>query len=474
MTVENALPKRSAFAVLVGAWAAAVALAPSLLVKSCISIPVALAALSFWVLNGPARWVILFLVAGILLPPLPVALGNSGPHPALFLAALGVLAGLMRLHRWEFQPGLLEGALLVFSLILLFSVTQSVFYSGVNVALGSLARVCLFAIAPYLFFFSSCGPGRHGSRPMKMIPYLFWAAIAAAAFACLDFYFQWPAPAGFGPQFVWLPDGVFRRAQGVFYEASTLGNFCSFFLVMIVVSLFWRRPGAIISRMSLLLGGIVLGTALLLSYSRASILNLFVAMCALVFLRRERMGRIVLVASAIVLGAAGIAYFFLPAFSSLYWERLALLQYFWSAPNGVLSGRIDHWTTLLDFAARQPWSLLFGIGYKTLPYSEYLGANVIGDNTYFSLLIETGVIGLTAFVLLNVAILRCALRAARSPSPSAAFFGAWIFCFWAGELVQMASGDLITYWRVLPLYFWVLAAAKIESRLTLSSDTREY
>ena len=29
---------------------------------------------------------------------------------------------------------------------------------------------------------------------------------------------------------------MYRRAQGVFYEASTLGNFCVFFLVMIVLS----------------------------------------------------------------------------------------------------------------------------------------------------------------------------------------------------------------------------------------------
>jgi hypothetical protein len=61
--------------------------------------------------------------------------------------------------------------------------------------------------------------------------------------------------------------------------------------------------------------------------------------------------------------------------------------------------------------------------------------------------------------MLNVAILRTAYRAARSPSARASFFGLWMFCFWCGELVQMLSGDLITYWRVLPLYFWVLAAA---------------
>jgi hypothetical protein len=45
----------------------------------------------------------------------------------------------------------------------------------------------------------------------------------------------------------------------------------------------------------------------------------------------------------------------------------------------------------------------------------------------------------------------------------------WIFCFWMGELVQMLSGDLITYWRVLPIYFWILAIAVRESGATIAS-----
>ena len=38
-------------------------------------------------------------------------------------------------------------------------------------------------------------------------------------------------------------------------------------------------------------------------------------------------------------------------------------------------------------------------------------------------------------------------------------FGAWMLCFWCGQMVQMLSSDVLTYWRVLPLYFWVLALA---------------
>ena len=37
-----------------------------------------------------------------------------------------------------------------------------------------------------------------------------------------------------------------------------------------------------------------------------------------------------------------------------------------------------------------------GIGYKTLPYTEYLGRPIIADNMYLSLLVETGVFGLLA------------------------------------------------------------------------------
>ena len=103
--------------------------------------------------------------------------------------------------------------------------------------------------------------------------------------------------------------------------------------------------------------------------------------------------------------------------------------------------------------AAHPWHAIFGIGYKTLPYSTFIGQTVIADNMYLSLLAETGIIGLAAFFLLNFAILRAAWRAARRSDSQKSFFGAWIFCFWIGQLFQMLSGDLFTYWRVLPLYF---------------------
>jgi len=114
---------------------------------------------------------------------------------------------------------------------------------------------------------------------------------------------------------------------------------------------------------------------------------------------------------------------------------------------------VASWRTLVDWVAANPWQALTGIGYKTLPYTDYLGAPVVADNMYLSLLVETGLAGLAALVWLNVAVLRAALRVKES------LFSTWILCFWAGQVAQMASGDLLTYWRVLPVYFFVLALA---------------
>ena len=84
---------------------------------------------------------------------------------------------------------------------------------------------------------------------------------------------------------------------------------------------------------------------------------------------------------------------------------------------------------------------------------------MIADNTYLSLLIETGIRGLCTFVVLLGVILRASLLAARSAGQEASLLGKWTFCFWCGQSIQMFSGDLLTYWRVLPVYFWAIGAA---------------
>jgi O-Antigen ligase len=432
-------------------WAAAIALAPGLPAKAALAAPAILFPLLWWSLQNPARWLALFFGAALLLPPLPIPLGDSGPHPSMLFAALGLFAGLLWLTEWQVVPTALNAAFVTLFGVLLASVAAAAVYSGGIAAAGSAARVLLFGISVYIFFYGAYGPGRQANA-MRSVRLLYWVAAAAALFACVDFYFQFPAPAGYGPQFVWLDSGVYRRAQGLFYEASTLGNFCAFFLVMIAVAFTRPRAESPVSRKALLAGGAVFFAALVLSFSRASLLNVAVALAVLMWCNRRR----VRLARVAVLAAAGalLTWWIFPVFAQMYWLRLSITaEYLFTRTEGVLSGRVASWHTLADWVAANPWQAMFGIGYKTLPYTNFLGSPVVADNMYLSLLVETGVVGVVALVWLNVAVLRAAARRSNG------FFGMWMLCFWAGQTVQMASGDLLTYWRVLPVYFWIMALA---------------
>jgi O-antigen ligase len=311
----------------------------------------------------------------------------------------------------------------------------------------------------YVFFYVTCGPGAGAWRSIRT---LFLAAAASALFACVDFYFQFPAPAGFGPQYVWIDSGVYRRAQGIFYEASTLGNFCAFFLVMVAAALLRPKEEGFVSRPVLLGGAALFSAALVLSYSRASLLNVAIAVATLLWLHRSRFRfrQIGWLALPLTAAGAGATYYLFPVFARLYWDRLSASAYFlFSSTEGVLSGRLSSWRALVDFLLANPAYALLGVGYKTLPYSNVIGQPVVGDNMYLTMLVETGVCGLAALLCLHAAILRSAYRAARSEDSRVSFFGSWMFCFWTGQVFQMLSGDLLTYWRVLPLYFWALAVA---------------
>jgi len=452
--------------VALGLWAAAIALAPSVEWKLSLLAPGIGIAILAWTLQRPGRWLYLFFLAALALPPLPGPGGDSGIHPAPLAAGIGLFFGLLRLPVWKHVHGSLPMAFLALVGIFAASSAFAAFYSGPQIALGSIARVVLFSIGVYVFCYARIFDY---PEPWPMMRFLFVLATLAAAFACVDFYYQFPAPAGYGPQFVWLDQGVFRRAQGLFYEASTLGNFCSFFLTFVMVCLFRPKADSPIARAALIGSGAIFAAALIFSYSRGSIVNLLISASVLLWLRRSsiplRKGRMIAVLVGLPMMAAVVVQVVFPAFSSNYWARIiASVQYVSSSPDSVLSGRLTNWAFLLKFLGREPWAAILGIGYKTLPYSDAAGAPVVADNTYLQLLVETGVVGLAAFCALNWAILRTGLRAARSATLSSQVAGEWIFCFWAGQIVQMCSGDLITYWRVLPVYFWVLAIAARHDR----------
>jgi O-antigen ligase len=344
----------------------------------------------------------------------------------------------------------------------------AVLYSGAALAAASAARLALFGFGVYVYFTASQGPGIIGARQaLRSARWLFSIAAAAALFGCIDFVYQLPAPAGYGAQFIWLRSGVYRRAQGLFYDASALGNFCAFFLVMSVVALAHRDGGKkILPAAVASAGGLLFLMALLLSFARAPLLAAGISCLALAVLERDNWARrrwtsprLLLALAALALVAGFVFTLALPEFARGYWARAGgNWDSLFTSPDSVLSGRLGSWRTIAGFIAEHPWQTAAGIGYKTLPYTQHFGKPVIADNMYLSALVETGVFGLFALLAMNAAILRVCYRAAKRGS----FFGKWMFCFWVGEMCQMLAGDILTFWRVLPVYFWVLAQAARE------------
>lgn len=444
----------------IGTAAGAIACTGSPAAWAAVAAAAIAAPLCWYAFAARQAWIPLFLAAALLLPPLPFAWGDSGPHVAPLFAFIGALAALTRIGQCRIRLSFVDSAMLMLFGALMLSVAFAAIHSGVMIALGSAARVVLFGIAVFIYF--SAAP-EHGSDSQRAATrFLFWIALIAAAFGCLDFIFQLPAPSGYGAQFIWLDSGVYRRAQGLFYEASTLGNFCAFFLVMIAAALSLPKRERPLSPVFLWAGGVVFAAALVVSYSRASLVAVLVAFAtlAMVECRRWMKPR----ALAAIGGCAALVVLLiavaLPEFAQSYWARLVFsLDNAVTRPDRVLSGRLDNWSVLAAFIADHPWQTMLGIGYKTLPYTSCLGKPLIADNMYLSALVETGIAGLSALIALNVAIVRAALKATGGPN---AFYAKWILCFWTGEMVQMFSGDIFTYWRILPVFFWVLAQAVAE------------
>src|SRR5262245_56021819 len=86
-----------------GVWAAAIALAPGWPLKAALAAPALLIPLVWWVVARPSCWIALFLGAALLLPPLPIPIGDSGPHPAMLFAAIGLFAGFVRMREWRWS-----------------------------------------------------------------------------------------------------------------------------------------------------------------------------------------------------------------------------------------------------------------------------------------------------------------------------------------------------------------------------------
>src|SRR5689334_3697288 len=95
-----------------GLYATAIAVTPGLWTKAVLCAPLLLIPLLWRLVATSGAWLALFFACAFLTPPLPIRLGDSGPHTALLIAGAGLFIGLLRLSEWRFRPDALALSLL--------------------------------------------------------------------------------------------------------------------------------------------------------------------------------------------------------------------------------------------------------------------------------------------------------------------------------------------------------------------------
>ncbi len=419
----------------------------------------------------PLIFAVTFLVVLEIFPPFffPQT-GHTPVFLPFFLLPIGAAIVVCRLQDLHFGGDSIASGLAIFLGSIAFSLPFAWWLSGAGPGAGSLSRWLLLSQMAFVYCLI-----RGGARATEAgcerwaFRLLLVGAVVSAAYGIVDFV--WPIPFSHpaADQFIWLGTVVLRRAQGVFYESSNFGNFCGFFLVITSAALLGRKEQVLCIRRSVLLASvIILSFAVLVAFSRSTWASVLVAL--LVF--ASITGSVKIRRGAIFLLVLAVPLFLLWKLSPGLWSylvnaRIGRLAEIFVRPNVASSGRFDAWSHVLSIISDNPKYLVFGIGYKTLAFTRLFHGEIIVDNGYLSLLLETGLAGLAGFLFFSWAILKTFFKLSHARDQAAAFWSAVLFSFWCGQLIQLFAVDAYTYWRNMVI-FTALAAFTLNRAMRTS------
>jgi O-antigen ligase len=442
------------------AWAASVlAVRPLLLLAvagCCLYVLFAVA--SF---REPLIFVVVFLVILITLPPLYFpSLGETPVYVSPLVVPIGLAVLVARMPDFHFRLDAVAKGLGLFLACTGLSLPFACWLSGRAIGGQSLLRwLMLDQTALIYILVRSTASARERRTERWLVPILLVAAVASAGYGIFDFY--WPVPLAHpaADQFIWLQTAVVRRAQGVFYEASSFANLCGLFLVVASAAFLARQENAVrIDRPWLLFFIAVLSLAEFVSFSRSSWGNALVSLLVFAGISGQVKFKRGLGFFVALLTPLAVFWFYsAELWNYLVSARLGSLIRILADPNLASSGRAETWTRVVSILREHPQYLLFGVGYKTLPFTRLFHEEIITDNGFLNLLLETGVVGLAGFLAFSVAVFKTLLSLTRRSSGAHAFWSAVLFSFWCGEWVQMMAADAYTYWRSMVVLLALMA-----------------
>jgi len=453
---------------MVGLTSLAAALTAAALTADRTVLPVILAsvlyALFAWVsIREPLALATTFMVTLVVLPPFFFSrFGDAPVYLSVLLLPLCLAAVVVRLPDFQFSLDPIPRGLALFLAGTGLSLPFAFWLSGTEVGTQSLFRWLMLCQTALIYLLIRGGTRVLENRvERRMVQVLMLAAVLTAAYGVIDFVWPIPLPHPAADQFIWLRDAIIRRAQGVFYESSNFANLCAFFLAMSAAAFLSRRERLFGVPRFLLLGFIaVLGLAVLVAFSRGAWANVMTTVLVFAVVSgqlrlRRGIGFFVALGSPLV-----VLWYYSPELWNYFLDaRMGFLGRLFADPNLASSGRFETWSRVLSIMAENPHYLIFGVGYKTLPYTRLFHSEIITDNGYLNLLLETGILGLSGFLFFCAAVFRTFYRLSQTGRGSSAFWSALLFSFWCGECVQTVAADAYTYWRNMVVFAGFMALA---------------
>lgn len=404
----------------------------------------------------PLIFVVTFLAVMEIFPPFFFAQTGEAPvFVSFFLLPIGAAVVVSRLRDLRFGGDPIAEGLGVFLITIAFSLPFAWWLSSPQVGVDSLSRWLLLGQMAFIYYLIRAGTRDKETQCERWaFRILLAGALLSAAYGIVDFV--WPVPFAHpaANQFIWLGAVVLRRAQGVFYESSNFANFCGFFLVITSTALLSQKERLLgIGRSVLIASVTILGLAVLVAFSRSTWAAVFVALVVFASIT----GKVTIRSGAAFVIVLAVPLFMLWKFSPELWTylldaRLGKLAEVFASPDTATSGRFSTWIHVISIISENPQYLAFGIGYKTLSFTRVFHGEIVVDNGYLSLLLETGLAGLVGFLFFSAAILKTFFKLSHSNDPAVAFWSAALFSLWCGQLVQLLTVDAYTFWRNMVIF----------------------
>jgi O-antigen ligase len=211
-------------------------------------------------------------------------------------------------------------------------------------------------------------------------------------------------------------------------------------------------------RVVLLSAMTLLWTATIVAFSRSAWANLLVTLLVFAIVSRQvRLRRVLIFVSLLVLPLAAFAVYSPELWNYLVMNRIGSSFQIFDDPDMVSSWRIATWKHIGAIFQDYPHYLIFGVGYKSLSHSRLFHDRIITDNGYLNLLLETGIVGLSGFLLFSASVFKTFWGISRRATGAAAFWSLFLFSFWCGESVQLLVADAYTYWRNMLVFLALMA-----------------